>query len=47
MNGIIAWFVHNPVAANLMMLVMVVGGVVAFPMIRQEEFPTIETESSA
>ena len=42
MNGIIAWFVHNPVAANLLMMVLVVGGLVTLPGIRQEEFPSID-----
>ena len=42
MNGIIAWFVHNPVAANLLMMVLVVGGLVTLPSIHQEEFPSID-----
>ncbi len=44
MSRVIAWFVHNPVAANLMMLVMIVGGSLALPLINQEEFPAIETD---
>lgn len=44
MSGIIAWFVHNPVAANLLMLVLVVGGLLALPTIRQEEFPAIDSD---
>lgn len=44
MNRIIEWFVHNPVAANLMMIVMVVGGVAALATVRQEEFPAIEIQ---
>lgn len=44
MSGVIAWFVKNPVAANLLMLVMIVGGALALPTIRQEEFPAIETD---
>jgi len=43
-SGIIAWFVHNPVAANLLMAVLVVGGLVALPTIRQEEFPAIDLD---
>jgi len=43
-SGIIAWFVHNPVAANLLMFVLVVGGLMALPLIKQEEFPAIETD---
>jgi multidrug efflux pump subunit AcrB len=43
MSRIITWFVNNPVAANLFMLVMVVGGALSLPSIHQEEFPSIET----
>ncbi|MBK7951757.1 MAG: efflux RND transporter permease subunit [Deltaproteobacteria bacterium] len=45
MNRAIAWFVHNPVAANLLMLVMVVGGLLGATSVRQEEFPAIEPEA--
>ena len=45
MNRVIAWFVHNPVAANLVAIVMVVGGILAYSGIRQEEFPAIEPEA--
>jgi multidrug efflux pump subunit AcrB len=45
MNGVIAWFVHNPVAANLMMMVMVIGGGLTLVGLRQEEFPAIEPEA--
>jgi multidrug efflux pump subunit AcrB len=45
MSRIIEWFVHNPVASNLLMLVMVVGGVMILSTIRQEEFPAIEPEA--
>lgn len=45
MSGPIGWFVRNPVAANLMMLVMIVGGIVTLSGIRQEEFPAIEPEA--
>ncbi len=45
MNRAIAWFVHNPVAANLLMLVMVVGGILVVTGLRQEEFPPIETDA--
>jgi multidrug efflux pump subunit AcrB len=43
-SRIIAWFVHNPVAANLLMLVLVVGGLITLPTVRQEEFPTIDSD---
>jgi len=45
MNRAIAWFVHNPVAANLLMFVMIVGGLLGMVSVRQEEFPQIETEA--
>ena len=44
MSRIITWFVGNPVAANLLMLVLVVGGLITLPGIRQEEFPSIDLE---
>ena len=44
MNGMIAWFVRNPVASNLLMFVLVAGGVLALPTIQQEEFPEIVTD---
>ncbi|MBW2421594.1 MAG: efflux RND transporter permease subunit [Deltaproteobacteria bacterium] len=46
MSRAIAWFVHNPVAANLLMLVMVMGGSVALFGIRQQEFPAIEPDAA-
>ena len=42
MNPIIAWFVHNRVAANLLMLLLVVGGLIAAPGIPQKLFPDID-----
>ena len=45
MNRAIEWFVHNPVAANLLMLVMVVAGMLTLSTIRQEEFPAIEPDA--
>ena len=44
MSRIIAWFVHNSVAANLLMCVLVVGGLLALPTIRQEEFPAVDSD---
>ena len=42
MTKIIAWFVHNSVAANLLMFTLLVGGILIVPNIRQEEFPSME-----
>ena len=45
MNRIIDWFGHNPVAANLLMWVLVVGGLLALPRTHQEEFPNLEVDA--
>ncbi len=42
MKRLIAWFVYNPVAANLLMFGLLIGGLLLLPNIRQEEFPAIE-----
>jgi multidrug efflux pump subunit AcrB len=44
MKPIISWFVHNPVAANLLMWMMLLAGLAALPNINQEGFPSIETD---
>ncbi len=41
-NRAIAWFTDNPVAANLMMLIFVVGGLISLASMHKEEFPTID-----
>lgn len=40
-KGPVAWMANNPVAANLLMLVCLVGGLLAFSNIKQEVFPDI------
>jgi multidrug efflux pump subunit AcrB len=40
----IAWFAENGVAANLLMLVLMVGGALALPRIKQEVFPEVAIE---
>jgi multidrug efflux pump subunit AcrB len=40
----IAWFAHNPVAANLLMVLLLVAGVTAIPMIQQKTMPDFEME---
>ena len=44
MKRIIAWFVSNPVAANLLMMILIVGGLISVFQIRQEEMPPIELD---
>lgn len=43
-RGAIAWMVHNPVAANLLMLVLLIGGFMMASEIRQEVFPEFELD---
>jgi multidrug efflux pump subunit AcrB len=45
MHKLIHWFVHNPVAANLMMGILIVAGAITLPTIHQEEFPNIEIDA--
>ncbi len=45
MHKLIDWFVHNPVAANLLMMILVAGGLLALPNIHQEEFPTVDVDA--
>jgi len=44
MNGAIAWFARNHVAANLLMALMIVGGLLAAPSLRQEMFPDVDLD---
>ncbi|MDG2332962.1 MAG: efflux RND transporter permease subunit [Myxococcota bacterium] len=44
MSKVITWFIQNPVASNLLMMILVVGGLMALPGIRQEEFPTVDVD---
>ena len=39
-KSIASWFLTNPTAANLLMVVCILGGVVATFTMRQEVFPT-------
>lgn len=45
MRRVIAWFVDNPVAANLLMLLMAFGGFSVFTTLHREEFPNLEFEA--
>lgn len=40
----IPWFVHNKVAANLMMVIILCGGIMALPAIKKELFPSIRLD---
>ena len=47
MTRIIAWWGENHVAANLLMMLMLIGGLFSIPAIDQKSFPDIETETIA
>lgn len=42
MRTVITWFIRNPVATNLLMLVFLASGTVAYLNLHQEEFPNID-----
>ena len=44
MKGMIEWFARNGVAANLMMVFIVVSGIIAVTTVREEVFPEIELD---
>lgn len=44
MKRILAWFADNGVAANLLMLLIVVGGLATFPTITREVFPEFSSD---
>jgi multidrug efflux pump subunit AcrB len=42
MRGPLHWFIHNPIAANLLMVVLLLGGVMTVPSLDKQFFPTPE-----
>jgi len=44
-RGPIAWMASNPVAANLLMLIILVGGIVGMLTIKQEVFPDFDLDT--
>ena len=42
MNKVIAWFIDNSVATNLLMAVFLVTGMATFFSLNQEEFPNVD-----
>jgi multidrug efflux pump subunit AcrB len=40
-RGLVAWFIANPVAANLLMVLLLVGGFLSAKNLRSQVFPTI------
>ena len=44
MKGVVAWFAANGVAANLLMAVIIIAGLMTVPRIRKEVFPDFSIE---
>ena len=44
LRGAIAWMARNPVAANLLMVMIMAGGVVGLTQVKQEVFPEFELD---
>ncbi|MEJ2087645.1 MAG: efflux RND transporter permease subunit, partial [Gammaproteobacteria bacterium] len=42
MHTAITWFTKNPVAANLLMFVLIVGGIMSLLTVHQEQFPNAD-----
>nr|HMR05794.1 hypothetical protein [Polyangiaceae bacterium] len=42
--GPLAWMTKNAVASNLLMLVLIIGGLFTLPSIKQEVFPEFELD---
>ncbi|MGI9283935.1 MAG: efflux RND transporter permease subunit [Pseudomonadales bacterium] len=45
MNKIVAWFVANPIAANILMVLIIVGGITTIPTVNKEFFPEHELDT--
>ena len=41
MKSAVTWMASNHVAANLLMLILIIGGVIMAPSIKQEIFPEV------
>lgn len=44
MQGIIAWFVRNPIAANLLMVLILIGGLTGVPALDKQYFPDFQMD---
>jgi len=44
LSRVIAWFAQNHVAANLLMAILLIGGLTSLPSIRKQTFPDIDVD---
>lgn len=42
MGGPVRWFIHNPIAANLLMIMIILGGLTGIPALDKQFFPDME-----
>ena len=42
MRGPLRWFIDNPIAANLLMLLLIIGGLTGIPTLNKQFFPDVE-----
>lgn len=42
MGGPVRWFIHNPIAANLLMVFLLVSGLLGIPALDKQFFPEFE-----
>ena len=42
MGGPVRWFIDNPIAANLLMLFLLIGGALRVPALDKQFFPEFE-----
>jgi multidrug efflux pump subunit AcrB len=45
LGHIVKWFVHNPIAANLLMVITIVMGLYTFPLVPKQFFPERELDT--
>ena len=43
-TGVLAWFAGNPIAANLLMLLIMLGGVLSFQQVEKEVVPKLSMQ---
>ncbi|MBY9066497.1 efflux RND transporter permease subunit [Hyphomonas sp. WL0036] len=47
MNGLVAWFARNAVAANLLMILLFAGGVFGYSSMEREMFPVVKVSGAS
>ncbi|MBQ4832028.1 efflux RND transporter permease subunit [Pseudoalteromonas sp. MMG010] len=45
LNGVISWFANNSVAANLLLISVIIMGIISLSTLRKEAFPSLEPDT--